>query len=119
MIKHFNCAALSLIDWKMNKISSSLAENLLLYAAIRLKFLEKFPRCAAGLNRCTYYATQVHHKKGRGLYLLVLETWIGVCHNCHERIEGDPKRAKELNLSMDRLTDDVDLIGYKDIINLK
>jgi len=103
----------------VNSVSTKLAEALELYRAIRLLFLAKFPRCKAGLNRCTYWATQIHHTKGRGLYLLVLETWIGVCHNCHERIEADPKRAKELGYSVDRLPDDVDLIGYKDIINLK
>lgn len=103
----------------INRVSSSLAEDLALYSAIRPQYLAKFPRCGAGFKRCTYHATQVHHMKGRGLYLLVLETWLPVCHNCHERIEANPARSKELGFSMDRLPDDVDLIEYKDIINLK
>lgn len=103
----------------INRVSKHLAEQLELYRVMRLRFLAVFPRCRVRFGRCTFYATQIHHKKGRGLYLLVLETWLGVCHNCHERIEGDPKRAKELGYSMDRIPDDVDLIDYQDIINIK
>lgn len=103
----------------MNNVSTKLAEDLALYSAIRPEYLAKFPRCKAGFFKCTFNATQVHHKKGRGKYLLVLETWLPVCHNCHDRIERNPTRAKELGFSLDRLTDDIDLINYTDIINLK
>lgn len=103
----------------MNKVSEELKEDLNLYSIMRKRFLAVFPKCKASLNRCQFHASQVHHKKGRGKYLLVLETWLPVCPSCHHWIELHPKRAKELRFSLDRLTDDVDLIGYEEIINIK
>lgn len=99
-------------------MNERLREDINLYKAIRLDYLKVFPKCKASLKGCQFWACQVHHKKGRGVYLLVLETWLPVCPNCHRWIELHPVRAKELNLSMDRLNDDIDLIGYEEIIRL-
>lgn len=94
----------------MNKVSEHLQEELNLYNQIRPEFLARFPKCQASLRHCQYFANQVHHKRGRGLYLLDLHTWLAVCPSCHRWIEMNPVLAKEFGLSLDRLTTDKDII---------
>ncbi len=74
------------------------------YSLIRKAFLIKHTMCEAHLPGCTNFATEVHHKRGRGEYLLDISTWLPVCRTCHVFIENNPKIAKEKNLSEDRLT---------------
>lgn len=101
----------------MNKVSDKLAEELYLYGVMRLRFLDVFKKCQASLRYCQYHATQVHHKRGRGLYLLDLETWLAVCPSCHQRIELNPAWAKLIGLSLDRLTTDKDIVDmYGNVI---
>lgn len=62
------------------------------------------PYCKAMLEGCTRHTTDVHHKKGRGQYLLAISTFLPVCRNCHDWIEEHPKEAKELGFSESRLS---------------
>lgn len=73
------------------------------YSDKRKLFIHLHPLCKAKLEDCTVLATDIHHKKGRGKYLLDIGTWISVCRSCHQKIEENPKMAKELNLSESRL----------------
>ncbi|MND76070.1 hypothetical protein D3C80_677070 [compost metagenome] len=76
------------------------------YGKRRKEFLTDHKRCEANLTGCTKHATDVHHKAGRGDNFLKVETWIAVCRCCHIWIEEHPEKAKELNLSQSRLTNE-------------
>lgn len=100
----------------MKKISEKLSEELYLYGIMRLRFLGVFNKCQASLRWCQFKASQVHHKKGRGLYLLDLHTWLAVCPSCHQRIELNPAWAKACGLSLDRLVEDRDICTEQGIL---
>lgn len=74
----------------------------LAYSKLRHKFMEEKPMCEAALHCCTGGSTDVHHKKGRGKYHLVVSTWLSVCRACHMYIEEHPKEAIELGYSEKR-----------------
>tara|TARA_R100000935_G_scaffold3572_3_gene9046 strand:+ start:8827 stop:9231 length:405 start_codon:yes stop_codon:yes gene_type:complete len=73
------------------------------YTKLRKKFMEANTMCQAALPCCSGGSTDVHHKKGRGEYYLVVSTWLSVCRTCHTYIEEHPQEAKELGLSTDRI----------------
>tara|TARA_R100001015_G_C4627696_1_gene187375 strand:- start:741 stop:1142 length:402 start_codon:yes stop_codon:yes gene_type:complete len=72
------------------------------YTKLRKSFMEKKPMCEASLPGCNKISTDVHHKKGRGKYHLVVDTWLSVCRSCHTWIEEHPKEAIELGYSIKR-----------------
>ena len=74
-----------------------------LYSIMRKDFLSLHSGCQARLQDCTLQSTDVHHKKGRGEFYLDKTTWLSVCRSCHTWIELNPKKAKELNFSTNRL----------------
>lgn len=74
------------------------------YSILRAQFLKNNPICRARITgECAHHAADVHHKKGRGPYLLDDSTWLPVCRPCHSWIENNPEEAKKLNLSLSRL----------------
>lgn len=73
------------------------------YTKLRKIFLERKPMCEAALSCCSGSSTDVHHKKGRGKYHLVVETWLSVCRQCHMYIEEHREEAMELGFSEKRL----------------
>lgn len=66
-------------------------------------YLKNNTLCKANRPGCTIKAKEVHHKRGRGQYLLDETTWLPVCKHCHRWIEDHPKAAKALGLSENRL----------------
>lgn len=74
-----------------------------LYMEIRNNFLAEHPVCQCGADGCTGVATEVHHKKGRGIWLLIVQYFLAVCHVCHRKIETRPEWAKENGYSVDRV----------------
>lgn len=75
------------------------------YIKNRTVYLQANPLCGARLLDCTLVATDVHHKKGRGVFFLEQNTWLPVCRSCHQWIEIHPKEAKELGFSSSRLNE--------------
>jgi hypothetical protein len=80
-----------------------------LYSKMRKEFLNepKNATCRAKLPGCMGQFKEnltVHHTKGRGLYYLDKTTWIPLCLSCHEWVETHPKEAREMNLSLTKLT---------------
>ena len=75
------------------------------YKKKRNLFLTENPNCQARLPGCTLKSTDVHHKKGRGKYLLDTSTWLSCCRKCHTWIELNPLMAKELGFSLNRTHD--------------
>jgi hypothetical protein len=73
------------------------------YSKLREVFLKGHPLCEAKLCNCEKIATDVHHKKGRGVYLLAIETWLAICRTCHQWVEEHPDEAKQKGLSDSRL----------------
>ena len=86
--------------------SSKMQKKKAVYSVRRNKFLDDFPMCHAKVNvKCAQYSSEVHHKAGRVEELLLdTTTWLPVCNSCHRWIELHPVEAKELGLSINRLT---------------
>jgi hypothetical protein len=59
--------------------------------------------CQARLPGCLYSATDVHHKRGRGIYYLITSTWLAVCRKCHSWITENSRAAILMGLSESRL----------------
>jgi hypothetical protein len=78
------------------------------YSKIRREYIEKHPTCEAHLRKCTHVATDVHHKKGRGKYIVDTTKFLAVCRSCHDWIHSHPKIAMAMGLSESRLKKDQD-----------
>ncbi len=79
------------------------------YMRLRDEFLKAHPVCqwwldSRGLNEDTMHgrsmnvaqmppSTEIHHKKGRGKYLLDTTTWMAVSNEGHKAIHADPKTS--------------------------
>ena len=76
------------------------------YSKLRKEWLATRSVCQAKIYKCMLKSTDVHHKKGRGKYLLDTSTWLSVCRNCHMWIEEHPQDAKDLGFSISKLKKD-------------
>lgn len=91
-----------------NRSKKRAAEERQFHQKDKPEYLDENPYCEARLSSCTIQAIEVHHKKGRiGKLLNDKKFFLSVCRNCHEWIERHPKEAKELELSISRLANDV------------
>jgi hypothetical protein len=72
------------------------------YSALRKKFLGEIKYCepchAAGRTRTP--STQCHHMAGRGRFYLRVDTWLAVCHDCHQKITDNRTWAEAHNYSL-------------------
>ena len=98
-VKQPNITSKKRLPPRSSKMITSLKE----YSILRKKFLEEHSMCQAHLVDCLQYSSEVHHKKGRGIYLLDTSTWLAVCRNCHSYIETHPEFAKLYGYSTNRL----------------
>lgn len=96
----------------MRKQSEKQERDIEIYNVLAKDFLLDHPVCEACVTGCTYHATQVHHKKGRGRWLTVVEFFLAVCDHCHKWIEMNPKAAKEAGFSEPRTTSTTRKILY-------
>lgn len=87
---------------RIRKVSKKKSKEDREYSKLRKDYLSKNPMCHAVIHECMQHATEVHHKKGRGIYYLDIATWLPVCRNCHQYIELHPIEAKELGFSEKR-----------------
>ncbi len=72
------------------------------YNKLRKEYLQNKSVCHAKVHNCTVHTTDIHHMKGRGLYLLNTSTWLPVCRSCHNWIENNPEESYELGFSLKR-----------------
>jgi hypothetical protein len=86
----------------IKKVSSKMSVQLTIYTRLRIKYLEKYPLCNAALPQCTLQSTDIHHKKGRGVYLNDPTTWLSVCRSCHDWIETHPQEAIKMNYTINK-----------------
>ena len=73
------------------------------YSKLRREHLTNYPMCQAALPSCTHKSTDIHHKKGRGIYHNNINTWLSVCRSCHTWIENNPIESKELGFTLKRI----------------
>lgn len=88
----------------IRKVSNKQSRLIKEYLKEREIYLKKHPLCKANLTDCTKIATDVHHTKGRGVWLLETISWLPVCRTCHQWIETHPEEARKLYFSQLRLT---------------
>lgn len=70
------------------------------YLPLRKKFLEDNPVC----QRCWKApSVDMHHKQGRGEYLLATWTWAALCRICHTWTEEHPREATDEGLKVSRV----------------
>lgn len=80
-----------------------------IFAVLKKGFLIDHPICECGRidertgKVCQRKATDVHHKKGRGILLNEVEWFLAVARPCHNWIGDHPKEAMKLGLSLSRL----------------
>ena len=104
------CASLSYSKPKPKKqyispISKKQASRLSEYRKVRDEFMKQHPLCQANIvKECGYYATDVHHMKGKiGEDLINAENFLAVCRQCHTYIEEHPEEAYSKGFSIKRI----------------
>lgn len=75
-----------------------------IYSKLAKKFKEDNPYCQARLEGCTHIATEVHHRKGRGIHYLDTSTFLSLCHSCHTQITEHSALAISQGFSFSRLS---------------
>lgn len=88
---------------KLKPKSKRLAKEGKLYTQLARKFLEENCYCQCAAKGCTGHATQVHHKKGRGIWFLIVKYFMAVCDNCHKHIHNNDKESRENGWLLDRI----------------
>lgn len=76
--------------YKINPVAENTKEELKIYGVLSKDYKKDHPICEACRKRKT---TEVHHKKGRGIWLNVVEFFMGVCWKCHRWIHDHPEEA--------------------------
>lgn len=82
-------------------VSDKQAARLREYRKVRDIYMKQHSVC-----QCCNSApsTDLHHKAGRiGHHLINVDNFMAVCRPCHQRIETEPKWAKEYGYSLNRL----------------
>ena len=74
------------------------------YLKAREEYLLEHPKCEANLaGVCRKKATEIHHICGRlGRLLTNGKYFLAACRGCHDWIEMNPEKAKELGFSESR-----------------
>lgn len=80
--------------------SEKMKDNLKEYSRKKKKFLQENPKCQ--FPSCNKPSTEIHHKKGRGKYLSVVQYFMAVCHDHHEWIEMNRGEAYEKGYLLNR-----------------
>lgn len=99
-----NAGKYALKKSKPKPVSKKLSQMKTVYNHLRKDYLDEHPYCEARIPECTYMATDIHHMQGReGKALNDVSHFKAVCRSCHNWIENNPAKAKELKLSVSRL----------------
>lgn len=74
----------------MRKVSAKLQARNELYSVQRKVFLEENPHCAL----CNGNATQIHHRRRRGIYTNDVAWFMACCASCHQKIEENGRWSR-------------------------
>lgn len=89
---------------KINKVAARRKIQVKSYSVIAPIYKANNPECKAKLSGCTGKTTEIHHKMGRIEDLLCdIRFFLPVCRSCHDWIEVNSEKAKELGFSVSRL----------------
>jgi hypothetical protein len=73
------------------------------YMKLREKFLKDRPWCEYFLHfKEKRPSTEVHHKKGRGSFMLDTSTWMAVCRTAHQEIHFNPAESYRMGWMLPR-----------------
>lgn len=89
---------------KIKSVSIRQQQRLSVYNVAARLFKKNNPVCKARIKCIGSPTTDVHHRRGRGEYLLDESTWLPTCRLCHQWIEEHSEQAKALGLSESRLS---------------
>lgn len=68
--------------------SAKQLQELKLYRIERDEYLHENPVCMAKIpGICRRSPTELHHAKGRGIYLRIQLYWRAFCHDCHMHVQ--------------------------------
>lgn len=87
--------------YRIPKVSKKMSKSLKIYHGKRLIYLMEHPNCE--FPGCNQQASDIHHKKSRGLYLNDVSTWMSVCRHHHTWIHDNDKEAREKGLLLSKL----------------
>lgn len=77
------------------KFSSKRKAENVLYLKKRRIFMEQNKKCQAKLSGCSYWASDLHHKKTREFFLLDESVYMSVCRNCHDMIHLNDEESRK------------------------
>lgn len=75
----------------LRKVSKKQSERLVKYTKAKKLYLKDHPFC----EMCSAQAEQIHHKRGRGIYLADPLYFSALCAPCHEKIHRNPNWARD------------------------
>lgn len=89
----------------IRKRSKAGAERIRIYSKIRAEWIVGHELCEMRIvTNCSFYATDVHHMKGKiGDLLFDTRWWKAGCRVCHRYIEDHPEEARQRGLTVNRL----------------
>jgi len=104
------------------KIDPELLNERRIYSEKRIPFFENQDNQICAYPDCIQLATDVHHVKGRGAYLLDTQFWKPLCRQHHDWLENNPAKATEIGLlisslnkhTMENVSVDPAVSPYKD-----
>jgi len=77
----------------LKRVSDKRRVDMVEYGRLRKAFLSKRPVCEICKKAPS---TDIHHIRKRGIYYLVVDTWMALCNFCHiEKVHGNPNWARE------------------------
>lgn len=84
----------------MRRVSRRKQGSYMEYIKLRLKYLTEHPKCeCCGIRQ----ATELHHKRGRGIYLCEVKWFMATCSTCHHSIETNREWAMNRGYRIDRI----------------
>lgn len=89
---------------EIKKVSTRQQKLNAAYSIQAVIYKKNNPICKARIKCSGALTTDVHHRKGRGEYLLDESSWLPVCRECHVWINENNKQAMALGLSESRLS---------------
>lgn len=88
---------------RVNPKSTKTAARDARYATERAAFLAIRRRCEIEWERCTLWATDIHHMQGRLPSVFFDQTkWKPACRSCHTLVTDNPGRAFAAGMSLHR-----------------
>jgi hypothetical protein len=90
--------------WEQHRRSAKKKEDDKVYFKLHPEFLNERPVCELKFPGCTGRATEIHHADGRGVFYLVVSTWLASCRSCHDYEIRHSAEAYEAGVTKKRLT---------------